>query len=102
MQRGALMVQRCVIAIVVSLLLLWQPIRSSNAAKDDKDVPTLEPGKPIDRELGGGQSHFYQIALASGQYLHVVVDQRGIDVIVALFGPDGKLIFGVDSPTGTQ
>src|SRR5262245_38954917 len=38
----------------------------------------LELGKPIERELAGGQSHAYQITLAAGQYLNVVVEQRGI------------------------
>ena len=63
---------------------------------------TLELGKPIERELAGGQSHSYQITLAAGQYLHAVVDQRGIDVVVRVFGPDGKQILEVDSPNGTQ
>src|SRR6185295_5455594 len=32
------------------------------------------------------------------QFCHVVVDQRGIDVAVALFGPGGERIVEVDSP----
>ena len=35
--------------------------------------------------------------MISGQFLHVVVDQRGIDVAVALFTPDGKKISEADS-----
>ena len=35
--------------------------------------------------------------MISGQYLHVVVAQRGIDVAVALFTPDGKKISEADS-----
>lgn len=62
----------------------------------------LESGKPIERRLAGGESHFYQLLLGAAQYLHVVVDQRGIDVVVALFGPDGKKLMEVDSPNGTQ
>ena len=61
---------------------------------------TLEAGKPLERELAGGQSHAYQIALAAGQYLHVVAEQRGIDVVVTLFGPDGKKLTEIDSPNG--
>jgi tetratricopeptide (TPR) repeat protein len=57
----------------------------------------LELGKPIERELAGGQSHAYQITLAAGQYLNVIVEQRGIDVVARLQGPDGKLIFEFDS-----
>jgi CHAT domain-containing protein/Flp pilus assembly protein TadD len=56
----------------------------------------LEPGKPIERELSGGQSHSYKITATSGQYLHIEVEQRGIDVAVALYTPDGKKIGEVD------
>src|SRR5262249_45211667 len=66
-------------------------IQASPQAQD------LEPGKPIERELAGGQSHSYQLALADGQYAMLVVDQRGIDVEVNLFGPDGRQILAVDS-----
>ncbi len=62
----------------------------------------LQPGKPIERELAGNQAHSYQLKLTAGQYLHVVVEQRGIDVVVTLFGPDGKKLAEVDSPNGTQ
>jgi hypothetical protein len=35
--------------------------------------------------------------MISGQYLHIVIRQRGIDVVAALFAPDGKKISEVDS-----
>src|SRR5262245_40959010 len=56
----------------------------------------LEPGKPIERELSGGQSHLYKITMNSGQYLRIAVEQRGIDVAVALLTLDGKKISEVD------
>jgi CHAT domain-containing protein/Tfp pilus assembly protein PilF len=62
----------------------------------------LEQGKPIERELVGGQSHTYQITLTAGQYVKLVVDQRGIDVVVNLFGLDGKPITEVNSETRTE
>ncbi|MEM2002205.1 MAG: tetratricopeptide repeat protein [Candidatus Methanomethylicaceae archaeon] len=52
--------------------------------------------------MSGGEAHVYRLALAVGQYVRVVVAQRGIDVVVRLFGPDGREIVEVDSPTGTQ
>jgi CHAT domain-containing protein/Tfp pilus assembly protein PilF len=70
---------------------------ASIAAQSAQETDSLEPGKPIERELSGGQSHFYKITLMSGQYLQVVVDQRGIDVVVVLLAPDGKKISEVDS-----
>jgi CHAT domain-containing protein/tetratricopeptide (TPR) repeat protein len=67
------------------------------AAQSAQETDSLEPGKPIERELSGGQSHSYKVTMISGQYLQAVVDQRGIDVAVALFAPDGKKIGEVDS-----
>src|SRR6266849_574199 len=61
------------------------------------EVRRLEPGKPIDRELAGGQSHSYEIALAEGQYVKIVVEPRGIDVVVQVLGPDGKPITEFDA-----
>jgi CHAT domain-containing protein/lipopolysaccharide biosynthesis regulator YciM len=75
---------------------------ASNSAKNEQDVRTLEPGKPIERELAGGQSHAYQITLAEGQFLNVTIEQRGIDVVVKLLGPDGKQIVEFDSEITKQ
>src|SRR5215831_16976789 len=54
-------------------------------AQGAQESISLEPGKPVERELSGGQWHSYKITMVSGQYLHIVVKQRGIDVAVALF-----------------
>jgi len=58
----------------------------------EKQATPLEQGKPIERELGGGQTDSYQLTLTDGQYLKLVVDQRGVDVVVKLVGVDGKLL----------
>lgn len=63
---------------------------SSSACQADNDVRELELGKPVERELAGGQHHCYQVSLASGQFLHAVVGPHGIAVTATLFGPDGK------------
>ncbi len=71
---------------------------SSSHSKQDPEARLLEPGKPIEREIAGGQSHFYRLTLAAGQYLYVVAEQRGIDLVAAAFGPDGKKLVEMDSP----
>ena len=53
-------------------------------------VVNLELGKLLERELNGDETHNYQIILKTGQYLQVNVEQKGIDVEVMLFSPDGK------------
>ena len=62
----------------------------------------LHAEKPIERELKGGETHSYNIKLTTGQFLHVVADQRGIDVVVILFEPNGKKMIEVDSPNGAN
>ena len=71
------------------------------ASQEGSDVRWLEAGKPIERQLSRGESHSYQLNLSAGQYARVIVDQRGMDLVVNLFGPDGKLIMAVDGPTGS-
>jgi len=66
-----------------------------------KNVTTLEPGLPIERDLKGGEAHTFQVKLASGQFLHVVVDQRGVDVVVTLLRPGGEQVARADSPNGS-
>jgi tetratricopeptide (TPR) repeat protein len=101
-------------AVQIINLLLWAGLSASpglwpgtapvqaiaserSATQSPQESDSLEPGKPVERGLSGGQSHSYKITMNSGQYLHVVVAQRGIDVAVALFTPDGKKISEVDS-----
>src|SRR5262245_1041656 len=73
------------------------PASERGAAQSSQESISLEPGKPFERELSGGQSHSYRITMISGQYLQIVVEQRGIDVAVVMFAPDGKKISEADS-----
>jgi CHAT domain-containing protein/Tfp pilus assembly protein PilF len=66
------------------------------------EIRKLEVGKSIERELKGGESHSYEIALEAGKFLNAVVEQRGIDVVVQVLAPDGKQLMEVDSPNGDQ
>src|SRR5215475_5634948 len=81
-------------------------IAKANSAKkiapQSGEAKPLTLGVPIERELAGGQSHSYQFTLVAGQFLHAIVDQRGIDVVVTVFSPDGQKAVEVDSPNGTQ
>jgi CHAT domain-containing protein/Tfp pilus assembly protein PilF len=78
------------------------PSGSGNKADDEKDARLLEPGKAIKRELSGAGSHAYQIRLSAGQFLKVVVEQQGIDVVEQLSGPDGEQIAEFDGEGRSQ
>lgn len=94
-----------------SNLFTVSPVNAQSPANKEKqdekkqssqDNVELTLNKPIERELAGNESHSYKIVLAADQYLHIVVEQRGIDVVVALFAPDGEKVAEIDSPNGTK
>src|SRR5215468_919149 len=67
--------------------LIRQSTQEPTGAGKEKDIQALEPGKPIRRELAGGQEHTYQIRLNANQFLKVVVEQNGIDLVAQMSGP---------------
>jgi hypothetical protein len=60
-----------------------------------KELPALAA---VQRELKGGETHSYRIELKVGQFLNANVEQDNIDVVTAVFGPDGKQLAESDSP----
>lgn len=93
--------KRSLFATIPLFILLLATIVVYAQRLAEKEVRALEPGKPIERELAGGESHVYQFTLAAGQYAHVDVDQRHINVAVSAFAPDGNKIVEADGfPVG--
>lgn len=66
-------------------------------AQDQQSAYTLTAGRPVAREIRGGEEHKYQVTLSAGQYARVVLEQKGIDVVVALLDAGGKPILQVDN-----
>ena len=76
--------------------------QSSFVTKVKTEAQVLEPGKPVERELKNGETHAYQIVLSVGQFLDAAVNQRGVDLVVRVFAPDGSKLAEIDSPNGNQ
>ena len=96
---------RATVAVFLIGLLVSPSVALASPAQNQPapaEVRRLELNKPIEREMKGGESHFYEITLEANQYLNVVVEQKGIDVVVQVIAPDGKTIMEVDSPNGAQ
>ncbi|MEN3329307.1 MAG: hypothetical protein V7638_4114 [Acidobacteriota bacterium] len=64
-------------------------------AQTPGDLPTLAP---VERELKGGEIHSFRIVLTAGQFLHAIFEQKDIDVMTSVFGPDGKQLSESNSP----
>ena len=89
-------------AVRLSTACLLYLSLSSFTTAQDQAAQRLELGKPVERELMGEQAHSYLIELAANDFLHIVVEQRGVDVVVTVYAPDGKKLKEVDSPNGKQ
>jgi C-terminal processing protease CtpA/Prc len=63
--------------------------------------PVLVLNSPIERELSGGQTHAYTVELKANQIARVIAEQKGVDVVLSIIGPDGAKLFDVDSPNGS-
>src|SRR6185503_17988104 len=81
-------------ALVVSLFILSGTLNAATSQQTNTDLLT---GQPIAREMRGGEEHTYEFTLSAGQYARVVLDQKGIDVVSALSGADGKQIVEADN-----
>jgi len=60
----------------------------------------LKLQRPIKRELKGGETDRYEIRLKKGQFLRLVAEQEGIDVVLVLSDPGKKVLVQADSPNG--
>lgn len=88
------------IAIVIASCLV-----TISAAPQDQSESSGIPlvlGKGLERSISQSETHSYTLTLNVGQYAHVLVDQRGIDLIVTLYTPEGTKIVEVDSPNYTH
>ncbi len=77
--------------VVAWLLLLGGAV---NAAQSQQEITV---GQPVAREMRGGEQHAYQGRLDAGQHVRIVVEQKGIDVVLELLGADGKPLVEVDN-----
>ena len=73
-----------------------------SAGRPPDRVATLVPGQAVEQSLSGGQSHLYQVMLAADRYFRLEVEQRGVDIVVALDSPEGRRVAEIDSPSGRQ
>lgn len=89
-------------SLCLAILLLFGTLKSLAAPLIQAAAIPVEVAKPIERAIAAGEAHSYTLTLTSGQYAHIAVDQRGVDVVVSIFTPDGTKVVHVDSPNGDK
>ena len=85
-----------------ALLLLPLLLGLSPVAATAQTATTLQPGVPIERNLSIGQVHEFIVNAEENNLVQLVVEQKGIDVVVKIASPDGKALAERDTPNGDQ
>jgi CHAT domain-containing protein len=93
-------VSRCVRAVCRLLAVTAAGSALSGASQAGAPATTLVDGLVLEREAAVGQTDRYSIELRAGQYLQVLVDQRGADIAGTLIGPDGAVVLETDTISG--
>ncbi|HEY5883373.1 MAG TPA: CHAT domain-containing protein [Pyrinomonadaceae bacterium] len=69
-------------------------------SQEQTDVRELKPDEPIERELAGTGAHFYRVTVNAGQYLQILVKEKGIDVVLKMSGTNGERLPEVNEEFG--
>lgn len=77
-------------------------VRDSQGNTSQAASTALKQGESLKREITRGQAHDFGVALEAGQYVKVVVEQQGIDLVISTFNPDGSPQMEFDNPTGLR
>lgn len=97
-RRSPQLILRPFFLLWVSFLIQLAPALSVPGQTDNKDkrntsaVATLEPGKPVEREISAGEKQSYQLEVSEGQYANIEITSRDLDASVKLFGSTGEVI----------
>lgn len=89
-------ISRC----IIRLLIIGGLASQAGVTYSQAGMTTLASGETVKGEMASGETRRFRIVLSAGQYLRVVVEQRGIDLAVALVGPGQKRLLEFDSPNG--
>jgi CHAT domain-containing protein/tetratricopeptide (TPR) repeat protein len=108
------------VALTVGAVRTWrEPPAASGAKTTPRSVPAAEPaaaseppvllplpalaaGRDHRQPLTAGESRLYALVMQPGEYLHLVVEQLGVDVVATLRDPAGRDLLRVDSPNGAH
>lgn len=72
------------------------------AALAQDTTKRLKPGVVEAGKISAGTTHSFTVELDKNRFALLLLEQKGIDLSIAAFGPDGKKIGDFDSPNGSN
>src|SRR5437868_4974301 len=89
---------RSLSALSLGLIVSVASVQVTGKSLTQEKTDALPTFTAQERELKGGETHSYRLALTAGQFFYAHVEQKEIDVSIAVFAPDGRQIADTDSP----
>jgi erythromycin esterase len=83
-----------------SYLLIAFALTSAFCLAQDRPGSAINLSSSFEIVLAPGESHTYSIRLEKGSTALVAVRQIGVDVVIDVMDPAGRVIDSIDSPTG--
>ena len=87
---------QCDLSLAAALVSCWPSTGSARKCR-----PTRQ-GRCHQRTIAGNEVHAFTIVAKGGEHVQFVAEQRGIDVVLTLVGPDSVKVREFDSPNGNQ
>lgn len=85
------------------ILLRLSVLTALCACHQEPAAERLDPRSPTRRlTLPPGETQSFELVLESGQYLQLLVEQLGVDLIVTLSDPGGRTLLEIDNPSGAD
>jgi len=70
------------------------------ALAQSQPIQQLALNQSTEREIKGGESHIYALNIGAMNTARVEIEQKGVDVALAAYKPNGEKFIETDSPTG--
>ncbi|MBX7223294.1 MAG: CHAT domain-containing protein [Blastocatellia bacterium] len=94
--------------LLISLFCLpGLPCHAGTSCSAQEPVPSLPnqtvPPLPAEPQtLKGAEKHSYKLNLKANDFVNLMVEPMGVNLVVRWLGPDGTTLVELDSPNGTQ
>ena len=88
----------CVIGVSAILTPLAVCQSAPQGSENVRQMGALHLWQPIERELVPGQTDLFKVSVSAGQFIHVVVEEKGVASIVVLADPKGQPLATADNP----
>ncbi|MDF0715859.1 alpha/beta hydrolase-fold protein [Muricauda sp. 334s03] len=88
--------------LTIPILILFVSNLSSSVLAQTDSENELISGKEVNKTISADENHIYTVDLENGMAIIGKVAQKGIDLVVDVYKPNGQLQKQIDSPNGTE